>query len=111
MRLAMAISPSRESSSTEPMSRRYMRTGIVGALGGLGAGLDHGGHAGCRDGATGIFLVAGARPSASAGVLASSGSSLSTTVMPMSDSIDMVSSDLLGGDFLRRQHGIEFVVA
>ena len=27
MRLAMAISPSRESSSTEPMSRRYMRTG------------------------------------------------------------------------------------
>ena len=27
MRLAMAISPSRDSSSTEPMSRRYMRTG------------------------------------------------------------------------------------
>src|SRR5262252_2739000 len=27
MRLATAISPSRESSSTEPMSRRYMRTG------------------------------------------------------------------------------------
>ncbi len=27
MRLAMAISPSRESSSIEPMSRRYMRTG------------------------------------------------------------------------------------
>ena len=27
MRLAMAISPSRESSSTEPISRRYMRTG------------------------------------------------------------------------------------
>src|SRR4249919_728544 len=27
MRLAMAISPSRESNSTEPISRRYMRTG------------------------------------------------------------------------------------
>ena len=27
MRLAMAISPSRESSSTEPISRRYIRTG------------------------------------------------------------------------------------
>ena len=27
MRLAMAISPSRERSSTEPISRRYMRTG------------------------------------------------------------------------------------
>ena len=27
MRLAIAISPSRESSSTEPISRRYMRTG------------------------------------------------------------------------------------
>ena len=27
MRLAMAISPSRDRSSTEPISRRYMRTG------------------------------------------------------------------------------------
>jgi hypothetical protein len=27
MRLAMAISPSRDKSSTEPISRRYMRTG------------------------------------------------------------------------------------
>ena len=27
IRLAMAISPSRDSSSTEPISRRYMRTG------------------------------------------------------------------------------------
>ena len=43
MRLAIAISPSRESSSTEPISRRYMRTGIIGALGrllGLGLGRD-----------------------------------------------------------------------
>ena len=41
MRLAIAISPSRERSSTEPISRRYMRTGRVGALGrllGLGLG-------------------------------------------------------------------------
>ena len=39
MRLAMAISPSRERSSTEPISRRYMRTGSsvrsVGSLAGL----------------------------------------------------------------------------
>ena len=40
MRLAMAISPSRESSSTEPISRRYMRTGSsVRSRGHLGSAL------------------------------------------------------------------------
>ena len=40
MRLAMAISPSRESSSTEPISRRYMRTGSsVRSVGSLAADL------------------------------------------------------------------------
>jgi hypothetical protein len=37
MRLAMAISPSRDRSSTEPISRRYMRTGSsVRSVGSLG---------------------------------------------------------------------------
>ena len=48
MRLAMAISPSRERSSTEPISRRYMRTGssvrsvgsLASDLAGTGALLD-----------------------------------------------------------------------
>ena len=40
MRLAMAISPSRESSSTEPISRRYMRTGSsVRSVGSLASDL------------------------------------------------------------------------
>ena len=91
MRLAMAISPSRESSSTEPMSRRYMRTGssvrsvgsarVCVTAGTLGAG------------ATARPVVGSSSSASSASWAgASSGSSLSTTVMPMSDSIDMVSS-------------------
>src|SRR5499425_2058000 len=40
MRLAMAISPSRERSSTEPISRRYMRTGSsVRSVGSLASDL------------------------------------------------------------------------
>ena len=67
--------------------------GVVGALGGLGAGLRDGRHAGGRDddGAARLLLLVAAS-SPSCGAAASSGSSLSTTVMPMSDSIDMVSS-------------------
>src|SRR5258708_13014380 len=43
MRLAMAISPWRESNSIDPIVCRYMRTGIIRALGrllGLGLGRD-----------------------------------------------------------------------
>ena len=40
MRLAMAISPSRDSSSTEPISRKYMRTGSsVRSVGSLASDL------------------------------------------------------------------------
>ena len=40
MRLAIAISPSRESSSTEPISRRYIRTGSsVRSVGSLASDL------------------------------------------------------------------------
>ena len=90
MRLAMAISPSRDSSSTEPISRRYMRTGIVGAVGRLFLGW---------------WSAATAVPVCSASSLASprrlsgvvglglfAASSSSTTLMPMSESIAMVSS-------------------
>ena len=91
MRLAMAISPSRESSSTEPMSRRYMRTGSsVRSVGSARVCVT----AGTLGVVATARLVVGSSSSASSASWAgaSSGSSLSTTVMPMSDSIDMVSS-------------------
>ena len=78
IRLAMAISPSRESSSTLPISRRYMRTGssvrprsssstVAGAVA-----------AGAASGRSSLAL--------------SSDSSLSMTLMPISESIVIVSS-------------------
>ena len=91
MRLAMAISPSRDSSSTEPISRRYMRTG---------SSVRSVGSARVEVVAT-AEVVAMARPpppssssgsSAPAASWPSSPSSVSTTLMPMSDSIAMVSS-------------------
>ena len=93
MRLAMAISPSRESSSTEPMSRRYMRTGSsVRSVGSERALVVAG-----RLGATMARLPSSASSALSSALVSlsaapSSASSLSTTVMPMSDSIDIVSS-------------------
>ena len=89
MRLAMAISPSRESSSTEPMSRRYMRTGSsVRSVGSARVWVTAG-----RLGAATARLVGSSSSASSPSCAgASSGSSLSTTVIPMSDSIDMVSS-------------------
>ena len=92
MRLAMAISPSRESSSTEPISRRYMRTGIVGALGrllGLGLGrdllLDLDQLAAL---ALGLLLGLLALPSRSSSLA----SSVSTTLTPISLNIASTSS-------------------
>ena len=92
MRLAMAISPSRESSSTKPMSRRYMRTGSsVRSAGSVRA---------CTIAGRGVAIATARQPASPLSALSSpsgatapsSWSSLSTTVMPMSDSIDMVSS-------------------
>ena len=83
MRLAMAISPSRDRSSTWPISRRYMRTGSsVRSAGVLAA-------------STLISAVSVDSPSASASTLAvrfSVSSSDSTTLMPISLSIAMMSS-------------------
>ena len=61
MRLAMAISPSRDSSSTEPISRRYMRTGSsVRSVGSdFGLGLD-GARRGLDELAAFVLVVAAA---------------------------------------------------
>ncbi len=85
MRLAMAISPSRDRSSTEPISRRYIRTGSS-----------------VRSEASFLVVVATApdvvsatsvEPDSSDSFSSSlSPSSSSTTLMPMSESIDMRSS-------------------
>ena len=87
MRLAMAISPSRESSSTAPISRRYMRTGSS-----------------VRSTASFLVAAAGRGPPSSSGSTSSSAgsssfsssssdaSSFSTTLMPMSLIADMTSS-------------------
>ena len=95
MRLAMAISPSRESSSTEPISRRYMRTGSsvrsdgsffsatasdFGLASTTSRPVSSSSSSSCSSAA---FSVSPSSPSAS---------SVSTTLMPISLSIDMMSS-------------------
>ena len=80
MRLAMAISPWRDKSSIEPISRRYMRTGSsVRSYSGASAA------AAVVAGGVASSLVA-------ASGLASSPSSFSMTLTPISESMDMVSS-------------------
>jgi len=81
MRLAMAISPSRDSSSTEPISRKYMRTGSsVRSVGSRVSDL------------AGVLAVTSIRspPSASSSSSSrlssssASASSVSTTLIPIS---------------------------
>ena len=86
MRLAMAISPSRESSSTEPISRKYMRTGS--SVRSVGSALV----SALAIGVTGATGRTGAASASGAPSGVSSASSVSITLMPMSDSIAMVSS-------------------
>ena len=98
MRLAISISPSRLSSSTLPISRRYMRTGIVGAaellvLAGR-LGRHHGGLGGLRrGGGRGLFLLLGL-DHVDAGFRQHGHGVL----------------DLLGGHFVGRQGGVQLVV-
>ena len=95
MRLAMAISPSRESSSTEPISRKYMRTGSSvrsdGSFFSVVASdlvlasttsrpVSSSSSSSCSSAA---FSCSPSSPSAS---------SVSTTLMPISESIAMMSS-------------------
>ena len=91
MRLAIAISPSRESSSTEPISRRYMRTGSsVRSVGSLVSAL-----AGsfCWT-STSSPSLSGLPPPAPRGLSPSSCSvsSVSTTLMPISLNMARTSS-------------------
>ena len=81
MRLAIAISPSRESSSTEPISRKYMRTGSSVRSAGSELRVAT---AVARGASTISFPVSGSSSSAASGVSfsASSVSSASTTLMP-----------------------------
>jgi hypothetical protein len=79
MRLAMAISPSRDSSSTVPISRRYMRTGSSVRSTSVVV----------------VVVVATSRLSDSSGFAAGSSSpspSSSTTLTPISDNSDITSS-------------------
>ena len=80
MRLAMAISPSRLSSSTEPISRRYIRTGSS-----------------VRSSFSVSVVATATSREVEAGTTAppcspSSASSSSMTLMPISESIDITSS-------------------
>ena len=86
MRLAIAISPSRESSSTVPISRRYMRTGSsVRSPGSL-----------FLTSVTAFWVTSTSSLSVSSSPSSFSSSpsvsSASVTLMPMSESIDMMSS-------------------
>ncbi len=91
MRLAMAISPSRDSSSTEPISRRYMRTGS--SVRSTGSARSTLATAWARGAASTISPSLSSAPSsAGPSSLFSSASSDSTTLMPMSESMASVSS-------------------
>ena len=108
MRLAMAISPSRDSSSTEPISRRYMRTGSsvrsAGSEVRVATAVARG--ASTSSPPLGLLLLGGLRPPSRPPRLPR----LSTTLMPISLSIGVDVLDLVGGDFLGRQHGVQFVM-
>ena len=106
MRLAMAISPSRDRSSTEPISRRYMRTGS--SVRSVGSFL--------------VVVAATAVPVCSASSLASSSASAACRrlraprPLVVLDDVDAHVGehrhrvlDLLGGHFLRGQHRVQLV--
>ena len=94
MRLAMAISPSRDSSSTEPISRRYMRTGSsvrsTGSVARVATAVER--EVSTSSPGSGSSSSAAAAVSAAVSFSASSVSSVSTTLMPISLSIAFMSS-------------------
>ena len=109
MRLAMAISPSRESSSTEPISRRYMRTGSsVRSVGSLVSALA----------GTFCWTSTSSPPSLSGSSSASSRSFSSSSARLLGlDDVDAHLGehrehvlDLLGIDLLGGQHRVDLVV-
>ena len=86
MRLAIAISPSRDSNSTVPISRRYMRTGS--SVRSPGSDFLTSVTAFCVTSTSSLSVSS----SASSFSSSASASSASDTLMPMSESIDMMSS-------------------
>ena len=84
MRLAMAISPSRDSSSTLPISRKYIRTGSSVRPRFASSTLPVGSSVSFSSSLSVLSALAGAS--------GSSASSLSTTWMPISLSIAITSS-------------------
>ena len=86
MRFAIAISPSRDSNSTVPISRRYMRTGS--SVRSPGSDFLTSVTAFCVTSTSSLSVSS----SASSFSSSASASSASETLMPMSDSIDMMSS-------------------
>ena len=90
MRLAMAISPSRERSSTEPISRRYMRTGS--SVRSAGSELRVATAVVRAVSATSAPSASSSSPPSVVSFSASSASSVSTTLMPISLSIEFMSS-------------------
>ena len=90
MRLAMAISPSRDSSSTVPISRRYMRTGSsVRSAGSLASDFAGGFGVTSTSSPDSLSSSSGSSRASSSSSLASS---VSTTLMPISLSIASTSS-------------------
>ncbi len=87
MRLAIAISPSRDSSSTVPISRRYMRTGS--SVRSPGSDFLTSVTAFCVTSTSSLSVSSSASSLFSSSL---SASSASETLMPMSESIDMMSS-------------------
>ncbi len=108
MRLAMAISPSRDRSSTEPISRRYMRTGSsVRSVGSE------------RVVVVATARLRGDRPAARLFLvgLVGAGGLLGFLALFRVDDVDAHVGqhrhrvfDLLGGHFLRRQHRVQLVI-
>ena len=115
MRLAIAISPSRESSSTEPISRRYMRTGSsVRSVGSFVAvsRIATAARRGLLDDLAAFALVVvaagialgGARGAALLGLLG-----LDDVDAHLGELAEHV-LDLLGGELLGRQHLVQLVI-
>ncbi|MNI23318.1 hypothetical protein D3C73_769030 [compost metagenome] len=93
MRLAIAISPSRDRSSTDPISRRYMRTGSsVRSVGSFFLTVATAVPPEVASSPPSLSLSSLSELSSSSRLEPSSASSSSTTLMPMSDSIAIVSS-------------------
>ncbi len=107
MRLAIAISPSRDKSSTAPISRRYIRTGS--SVRSMAHWLRI--WPATRCGASMSSFSPSSPPRRPRGRFSSraSASSLSTTLIPMSESMARMSS-ICSDDFLGGQHRVELLM-